>query len=107
MAPVGSGDGADGLTVLSERQGDDKFRVQWEHTANSPFVSYVGHFEPNLNQTQEKAKIFFSFLTRVAPKTMTHRPPCRRHAPPFSTTLTCLRWDLSSHSPSCLTMFCF
>lgn len=48
MAPVGSGDGADGLAVLSERQGDDKFRVQWEHTANSPFVSYVGHFEPNL-----------------------------------------------------------
>lgn len=46
-------------------------------------VSYVGHSEPNLNQTQEKAKFYFSIFRYVwLPKMTTNCPPCRRHAPP-------------------------
>lgn len=58
-SPAGPGKDTAGLVVLSEHQGDDKFGAQWWLAANPPFISYMGRSEPNLNQMQEKTKIFF------------------------------------------------
>lgn len=104
LAPRGPGNGVDRLAVLSEpRDTGSRCGGGTQQTA----FSYVGHCKPTSNQIRGKNFFFFNFPICEVPQTMTNHLPCRKSTPPFSVTPICLPWDLSSPSPSHLTVFFF